>query len=153
MLYCSTVHIGPRFHWDTDDNTQWPGSHCLSDFTQSPSPAPSVPDTNTSLNVPGRYGSALETALAVYTSWNFFSTDIHMANSFDPLERLCSNHTLTIAILFKIATYPDLCPGTPEPLYTSQPFLFPQNLSLSNMLHNLLIYYVYCLTPISSFKT
>lgn len=84
----------------------------------------------------------------------FFSIDTHMNNFFfshgqffHPLESLCSNHTLTITNLSQPLSW-----HSRTPLHQSI-FSFPQNSSLSNILYNLLMYYVYCLMPTSPFKT
>lgn len=120
--------------------------HLLLPFSPS-----SIPVTNASLNT---LGIALPWKVfpgCLYQLKSFFSTDAHMANSLVPWI-LCSNDTFAITILLQIGTYPHVHPGTPDPPYTSLHFLFPQNLALSKILYNLLVYYVYCLLSISSSK-
>lgn len=124
---------------------------------------PSVPATNAPLSIP----------VAWYTSSMVYLEYTRHGPTFKTLSWLI----IPAKIFFQIVTQPNpssfeifaqmtpsqnhspqncnpfyLHPGTPDLPYSSLLILFPQNLPLSSVLCNFLIYHVYGFMPISSFK-
>lgn len=155
MLLCSNVHIGPWFHsemWMTIPNGQ-----VLIAFLILSSSVLLLPLSQPQM-LPWMYQPGmgllwklpwLSTPAEIFFFYRYSHEQFFFSHGqfFHPLESLCSNHTLTITNLSQPLSW-----HSRTPLHQSI-FSFPQNSSLSNILYNLLIYYVYCLMPTSPFKT
>lgn len=89
--------------------------------------------------------------LAVYTSWNIFFQRQSQSQILHPFGSLFQRH-LHNNHPTQNSNLSHLHPGSPDPPYTSLLFYLPQNVPLSKMQFNLLIYYVYCLMPVSLLK-